>query len=849
MAGAKGAEKAKPERGGKLGTFAGVFTPSIMTIVGVILFLRLGYVVGEAGLGRALLIVAVANGISVLTSLSLAAISTNLKVKAGGDYYLISRTLGLRFGGSIGLVLYAAQAISVGFYAIAFAEAATALLELEGPLAIRAIAGAAVALLVVPAWLGAGWATRVQYVVMALIAAALVSFAIGAGARFDGALLSLNWTGAPGAPAFWILFAIFFPAVTGFTQGVSMSGDLERPSRSIPLGTFLAVGLSMAVYLAAAVALASAVPGPVLRQDYGAMQRVALFAPAIDAGLLASALSSALACLLGGPRILQALARDRIFPKLHVFAPGAGAADNPRRAVALTAAIALAVVALGELNLIAPLVSMFFLISYGLLNYATYFEAKAASPSFRPSFRWFHPLLSLAGGLACLAVMLAIDPLAGLAALAVLGGVLLYLGRRTLPARWADSRRSHHLGEARKHLLRAAAEPEHARDWRPQLLAFSDSAERRGRLLRFAAWISGGAGLITVVRMIEGDGPDMIARREAAARELAEELRGHGSDAFPLVVAGADLAATMPVVVQTAGVGPLRANTVLANWIDGPPAFLARLGGDAFSRNLRTAFRLGSNLLVLDVEAEEWRRLDDRAPADRVIDVWWTPRGSGRLALLLAYLMTRDDDWADAEFRVLVPTGGPGEDALAAVRALLAEARIEAEPTPVEGGVEALVARSRASDVVFLPFAIHGGRFFHPFGGEVGDLLPRLPVAVLTLAAQDIDLAADPDTGPASERAAALDRAEDARRRLDSAEAAAAKAARAAAEAAEALAEARGAGRATAEIADLERSAAKALAAAEAAARRRRRAQAAKNGREARAATLGAQPEADADAK
>ena len=153
--------------------------------------------------------------------------------------------------------------------------------------------------------------------------------------------------------------------------------------------------------------------------DYGAMKRVALFGFLVTAGVIAATLSSAMASFLGAPRILQSLAADRIFPFLVPFAKGSGPTANPRRGVLLSAGIAYATVAWGQLNLIAPVVSMFFLVSYGLLNYATYYEARSQSPSFRPRFRYFNKWLSLAGALACLGVMLAIDITAGIVAVAV----------------------------------------------------------------------------------------------------------------------------------------------------------------------------------------------------------------------------------------------------------------------------------------------------------------------------------------------------------------------------------------------------------------------------------------------
>ncbi|MGD9824924.1 hypothetical protein [Desulfobacter sp.] len=188
---------------GRLGTFAGVFTPSVLTILGIILFLRLGYVLGAAGLGKSLMIIAVAN--------------------------LISRTLGIEFGGAIGIVLFLAQSVSIAFYCIGFGEALTAILGLAGHVTVQLIAGAALLFLFLLAWIGADLATKFQYVVMAFLTLALLSFYIGGIRQWDTGLFMENWAAREGSPSFWILFALFFPAVTGFTQGVSMSGDLEDP--------------------------------------------------------------------------------------------------------------------------------------------------------------------------------------------------------------------------------------------------------------------------------------------------------------------------------------------------------------------------------------------------------------------------------------------------------------------------------------------------------------------------------------------------------------------------------------------------------------------------------------------
>jgi amino acid transporter len=754
-------------RNGNLGTFAGVFTPSILTILGIILFLRLGFVVGNAGLGRALIILALANGISVLTSFSLSAVATNLKVKGGGDYYLISRTLGLEFGGAIGIVLFLAQSVSIGFYCIGFGEVLVRTLLFRAGYSTQIVAAGAVAFLFIFAWLGADWATRFQYGVMGILIAALLSFFIGGITRWDSALLAQNWAAPAGGLSFWILFAIFFPAVTGFTQGVSMSGDLKDAGKSLPRGTFMAVGISIAVYFLAAIVFAATLPASSLMNDYDAMKRISAAAFLIEVGVIAATLSSAMASFLGAPRILQSLSADRIFPFLLPFAHGVGPANNPRRGIYLSAGIAFATVGLGKLNLIAPVVSMFFLISYGLLNYATFFEARAGSPSFRPRFRWYDQRLSLAGALACLMVMLAIDWRAGLFAAAILFGIYQYLKRTSGPARWADSRRSYHLQRIRANLLAAAQEPEHPRDWRPQLLVFSDDTHRRQRLLQFAEWLESDTGFATVVRILEGEGIKMLKLREEAEKELRKDIAASESEAFPLVVVAPNMIQGIHTLVQAYGIGPLKVNTILLNWFEHEPTSKRGIREILYGRRIKTAFRLGCNIIVLKTDDQGWQNLEKNPVTERRIDVWWWDDASSHLMLLLAYLTTRNKQWQGALIRVLAPSfDHPTEDKIAAFRQKLEQVRIEAEPEMVfNAKASNVIGYSKGSSLVFLPFRLKGNRPVDPFDQPIEQILADLPLTALVLAAEDVELEAEPEEGKAADIAAAADALSDAAKR------------------------------------------------------------------------------------
>lgn len=760
-------KKGSNSTSGTLGTFSGVFTPSILTILGIILFLRLGYVTGSAGMARALIIIAIANLISILTSQSLAAVATNLKVKGGGDYYLISRTLGHQFGGAIGMVLYLAQSVSVAFYCIGFAEALVSMTPQLPFLTTRVIATTAVGLLFILAWLGADWATRFQYGVMVLLVAALFSFFMGGFRQWDAAVLASNWSAPANAPPFWMIFGIFFPAVTGFTQGVSMSGDLKDPGRSLPLGTFLAVGISIGVYFLVAVVFAGVLPNKTLMEDYQSIKHVARYGFLIDAGVIAATLSSAMASFLGGPRILQSLSADRIFPLLTPFAKGAGENGNPRRAILLTLGIALATVGLGQLNLVARLVTMFFLISYGLLNYATYYEAQTKSPSFRPRFKWFNRYLSLLGCFICLGIILALDIKNGIIAMAILVAIHQYLRHTAGPARWADSSSAHAFQVIRNQLSALSQAPEHDRNWRPHILAFTNHPERRLPLLTFGLWIEGQSGLITAVRVLEGAGLRMRKVQKEAEEELQRHLTKNKLNAFPLVVQADDIASALPVILQSYGIGHLNANTVLVNWYGQSGKGIGGLQALKYGHNLKTAFRMGFNLVLFCYDETRWETMVASDREGRRIDVWWQADASSRLMLLFAYLVTRHHDWQKAEIRVL--TAGTGERLAKAkeeLNQLLEEARIDAQAhIVVDTTPESVVSESAKSSLVFLPFKLNKLKLTDLQGLSLERVLPKLPLAALVMAAEDIDLDAEPEEGTPGELADAMDKLWDAERR------------------------------------------------------------------------------------
>jgi amino acid transporter/tetratricopeptide (TPR) repeat protein len=755
----------------KLGAFPGVFTPSILTILGIILFLRMGYTVGQSGLGKALVLVTLASLVSILTTASLSAIATNIHVKGGGAYYLISRTLGVQFGGAIGLVMFLAQSVSIAFYCIGFGEALMGFLPPAPYLSPQIIAVIAVVFLFFFAWLGADWATQFQYVVMGLLVLALVSFFVGGIIKWNSHLLVQNFLAPDAGLPFWAMFAIFFPAVTGFTQGLNMSGDLKDPGRAIPSGTFWAVGLSSAIYIMAAIVFAGTMSSEQLIADYGAMKKISVIPGLINAGVIAATLSSAMASFLGSPRILQSIAKDKIFNVLNPFAKGVGIADNPRRGVLFSGMIAVFTICLGQLNLIAQVVSMFFLISYGLINYATFYESRTASPSFRPRFRWFTPWMSLGGFFVCSGAILAIDMQSGIMAVCILMAVHQYLKQKKGPARWADSRRSHYLQQAKENLQSAAKELEHDRDWRPVILAFTNDSMRLKSLLEFSGWLEGRAGVTAAVRFIEGEGPKVKARRAEARQELATHMKEMKTNAYPLVVSAPGISASLPVVIQAFGLGPLKANTAVINWMDELVQGITGIGSSYYAKNLRAAYREGLNLVIFHADENRWDTVLKRGQKDQIIDVWWHKDATSRLMLLLAYLMTRKTVWAKARIRVLSPEFSEDrEHHSEELQKLMADVRIDADPVIVpDDTADTVIQMSSSSSFVFLPFRIRENQVLNVQGGSLLKCLPYLPMAALVMAAQDIDLEAEPDTGHQGEFARAQDEFSEAKRKYEAA--------------------------------------------------------------------------------
>ena len=713
----------EPKAGG-LGTFEGVFTPSILTILGVIMYLRLGWVVGNVGLSATLLIVTLATSITLLTSLSVAAIATDQRVRTGGAYYMISRSLGLEAGGAIGVPLYLAQCLSVPLYTIGFAE------SLQGvfPSFDLRVVGVVVTILIgALALTSAKAALRSQYIIMAAIALSLISLALG---RPVGPVVPNTPTLVASPEGFWVVFAVFFLAVTGIMAGVNLSGDLEDPGRSIPRGTFAAIGVGYVVYMTLPFLLAArAAPGTLVADDL-VMQRIAAWGPAILLGVWGATLSSAVGSILGAPRVLQALARDGILPPgFRWLGKGSGPEDAPRHGTAFTLAVAVAAAWFLDLNTIAPILTMFFLTTYGVLNVAAGVERFVGSPSFRPRFR-VHWSLSLLGAVLCVAVMLVINPLAtGIAAVFVLG-VFLWLERREMTVAWGDVRRGLWLSITRAGLMRVSISDD-PKNWRPHLLVFSGSPTRRWPLIDLASSLSHNRAIMTIATVVPGPSftPDRQRQLEVSMRDY---LSRRGVQSLVRVIPSRNPFAGAERMVETYGLGPLTPNTVLI--------------GDTTDEGRERRFAKmiqffhGARRNVVIVHDPDDRGFGRR----RRIDVWWGGlRGNGGLMTILAYLLQSSLNWrgVDVRLKMSVATEEAARDALANMESLVGDMRTGATPEVVVGGGrkfgEVLRESSRDADLVLLGMAPPGENF-EEYMAKLRVRTEGLPTTLYILGAQEI---------------------------------------------------------------------------------------------------------------
>lgn len=683
----------------KFGTFSGVFTPSLLTILGVIMYMRLGWVVGEAGLIATVGIILIAHIISVTTGLSISSIATDKKIKVGGIYYILSRTLGLPMGGAIGIVLFLGTALSISLYIIGFAEsflnipAIADFFHLQpGVDSYRIVGTAVIILLVVMAFISTSLAIKSQFLILGAIILSLVSIFVGFFLHPDmmpqKPLLSI----ASENVSLEMVFAVFFPAVTGFTAGVAMSGDLKDPKKNIPIGTIMAIIVGFLVYMSMAVGFAYFVNRSDLINDMNIVMKVAWIPVLVVAGIWGATLSSALGGILGGPRILQALAKDKIMPA--VFSKGYGINNEPRNALILIFLIAEGGILIGELNLIAGLVTMFYLASYGFINLAYVLESWA-STDFRPSFK-VSRVFGIIGFVFAFAIMFKLDMISMLAAFVIIFGIYITLKRKQMRLEFGDVWQSVWSSIVRRGLYKLNTKVIEERNWQPNIILFTGETGNLSYLILFGKSLVGRFGMLSVFNLVETPEAKVLFPKY---KQRQPDKDNNEEGVFMRRQSCKNIYDGIEMIARTYGFSGIEPNTLIMGW--------ARQTRNPvrFKKLLQTLNDLDYNILLIDY--------DKRYGYGKFkqIDIWWRGEGNnGNLALTLAKFMVASTYWENAQIRLMI-VNFENEKAPYIhhrVDEILANMRLDAEVKVINNQIEKIPvyeiirSESKNADIVFL---------------------------------------------------------------------------------------------------------------------------------------------------
>uniref|UniRef100_A0A8D3CHC7 Solute carrier family 12 member 1 n=1 Tax=Scophthalmus maximus TaxID=52904 RepID=A0A8D3CHC7_SCOMX len=607
----------------KFGWIRGVLVRCMLNIWGVMLFIRLSWVFGQAGWGLGIVVIALSCVVTTITGLSMSAICTNGVVRGGGAYYLISRSLGPEFGGSIGLIFAFANAVAVAMYVVGFAETVVDLLKENAAIMvdeindIRIVGCITVVLLLAISVAGMEWEAKAQIVLLIILLVAIVNVFVGTFIpattekkskgffNYNSKIFLENFTPAFSVgESFFSVFSIFFPAATGILAGANISGDLRDPQAAIPKGTLLAILITGVTYLAVALSgtvvrdatgnitdlvmpgeacNGSAVAACELGFDFSScavetcsfgsmnnfqvMTMVSGFGPLVTAGTFSATLSSALASLVSAPKVFQALCKDNIYTALHFFAKGYGKNNEPIRGYILTFIISVAFILVGNLNTIAPIISNFFLASYALINFSCFHASYAKSPGWRPGYKYYNMWLSLMGALLCCVVMFVINWWAALLTYAIEILLYIYVTVKKPDVNWGSSTQAVTFVSAVSNALSLSGVEDHVKNFRPQILSLTGSARARPALLDLAHSLSKNYGLCLTC---EGPRSEALPEMNGGMEKNQLWLRKTKRKAFYAAVACEDFREGAETLLQASGLGRMKPNTLMMgfkrNW-------------------------------------------------------------------------------------------------------------------------------------------------------------------------------------------------------------------------------------------------------------------------------------------
>ncbi|KAM8708845.1 hypothetical protein ACLKA7_015762 [Drosophila subpalustris] len=598
----------------KFGWIKGVLIRCLLNIWGVMLFLRLSWVVGQAGIIEGFVLILTTTAVTTITALSMSAISTNGVIKGGGTYYMISRSLGPEFGGSIGLIFSLANVVACAMYVVGFCESMQAMMTsmdwkiVDGDITdVRIVGSVTILLLLIIVVVGMEWEAKAQIGLLVILLIAIADFLIGSfiGPKSDlekakgflgynATLLQTNLFADYRKENhvqhdFFSVFAIFFPAATGILAGANISGDLKDPQKSIPKGTILAIVITTGTYLLMVVVCGSTVARDAtgnltdmvngsyeflncsmggcdfgLQNSFQVIELVSGFGPLIYAGCFAATLSSALASLVSAPKVFQALCKDELYPKIVWFAKGYGKNNEPVRGYVLTFIIASAFILIGKLNLIAPLISNFFLAAYMLINFSTFHASLAKPVGWRPTFKYYNMWLSLLGSVLCVAVMFLISWATALITFCVVLALYLIVAYRKPDVNWGSTTQAQTYKNALMSVQQLNNVEDHVKNYRPQILVLSGLPNARPVLVDFAYMLTKNLSLLVCGHVLKGSGSQKY--RNYLKDRAFNWFRKHHVKGFYALVDGEDFEAGTRALMQATGIGKLKPNIILMGY-------------------------------------------------------------------------------------------------------------------------------------------------------------------------------------------------------------------------------------------------------------------------------------------
>ncbi|KAG7310717.1 hypothetical protein JYU34_003522 [Plutella xylostella] len=361
------------------GTWDGVFTSCLINIFGVIVFLRSGWIVGQAGLVNAIFIVIFTVFVALISVLSAVGICERCRIESGGVYFLLAHTLGSRLGGALGMIYCFGQAVGCALNVFGFGESMASLVGTDNTWAARGFAISAVVLLGTINMAGVKWVIKLQFVLLLIILLAAVDFFVGSVVNpptmefkgwLGGTMANNTWSNYQDDYTWFKCFGVFFPTVTGILAGINMSGDLKNPSINIPNGSLAAISTGTFLYLMFVITLAATVTREALLKNFSITADISAVTVLLLAGLYVASMSSCLGAMYGTPRVLQSIANEKVIPGLDILGHGRGPNRVPVYSMVVVAVVTITFIIIGDINKLAPIVTMPFLITYASIDYS-----------------------------------------------------------------------------------------------------------------------------------------------------------------------------------------------------------------------------------------------------------------------------------------------------------------------------------------------------------------------------------------------------------------------------------------------------------------------------------------------